>query len=630
MIKKVFFLILLSIVFNTYSQKKDRILLNIDGKPVYTSEFINIYNKNKDIIIDDDHKDVDQYLDLFIDFKLKLLDAYELKLDTTASFIAELNKYHRQLAEPYLQNEEEMSKLVKEAYERTKTQVDVSHILVLLSPDAAPVDTLKAYKKIDEAYQKVLSGIPFGEVAKAYSEDRSVKFNQGRLGYFSAFQMTYPFENAAYDTPVGKISKPFRTEFGYHILKVENKRKSPGQIEAALIFIKNKPGDSVYARSLIYDIYGKLRQGEAFENLAQKYSDDRSSAAKGGILPKFGTGKLIQPIDSIAFSIKNEGDYTKPFQSDYGWHILKLIKKYPVGSFEDLKNELTFRVRNSNRSVIIKRTLARDLESKLKITENKPVIDLINRNKYNNTDSKTVILSIEDMNYSLKDFNFFKRPFKNKSSREIYTDFKADKIVDYYKSHLEDYNLEFAKTLKEYKDGLLLFDLLQNHIWKKAEKDSAGLRKFFEKNIDQYQWKKRARILTANCTRMDKAENVRQLLIENKTPDEIKEAVNEGATIHVIFKELILEEDSNKLPADYKIVEGISKIYQEDNRHYTIFDVLEIYPAGPKKFEETKGQVLNDYQNYLEQEWVKTLRKEHHVTINKKALKKLKKTLAKK
>jgi peptidyl-prolyl cis-trans isomerase SurA len=378
---------------------------------------------------------------------------------------------------------------------------------------------------------------------------------------------------------------------------------------------------------LIDDIYSKLRQKEKFAYLAKKYSDDKSSAAKGGVLPKFSTGKLIQPLDSMAFSLKEEGDYTIPFKSDYGWHILKLIKKYPVKSYDELENELQYKVRNNNRSVIIKRSLAEELSTQFKITENEPVLDQIFKNDYSKADPKTTILSIEDLSYTIKDFNFYRKPIRNKSTREIYTDFKADKIIEYYKDHLEEYNKEFAKTIKEYQDGLLLFDLLQKNIWKKAETDSVGLEQFFNANIENYRWNTRFRTTTANCTRIEKAEKVRQLMTEGKTTEEIKDLVNEGATIHVIFHESILEENSNKLPKDFVPEKGISKIYQDDKNHYTIINVKEILPAGPKELKETKGQVVNDYQNYLEEKWVEQLRKEHKVIINKKALKKLKKTL---
>lgn len=625
--KNLLFLIGFFTLLNVYGQKKDLVLLTIDDKPVYTSEFIDVYNKNKEIIIDDQQKDVDEYLDLFIDFKLKLLQAYELKLDSSKNFQKEFTKYRDQLITPYLNNSEETDKLVREAYERTKTQVNVSHILVLVPLNAPPADTLKAYKKIESAYNKVKSGVPFADVALEYSEDNSVKVNKGNLGYFSAFQMTYPFEDVAYKTPEGEISKPLRTRFGYHILKTEDRRPSPGEVEVALIFIKNKPGDSVYARSLINDIYSKLNDKEEFAYLAKKYSDDKSSAAKGGVLPKFGTGKLIQPLDSMAFSLKNVGNYTIPFESKYGWHILKLIKKYPVKSFKELENELQYKVRNDNRSVIIKRSLADKISKELKITENKSVVDQIYKNDYSKIGEKTIILSIEDLNYTLKDFEFYKKPIRYKSNREIYKDFKTDKIIEYYKDHLEEYNKEFARTVKEYKDGLLLFDLLQEKIWKKAETDSTGLEQYYKSNIDKYQWNKRVHSTIANCTREDKAEKVKQLMSEGKTPGEIKDLVNEGAIIHVIFQESVLEENSKKLPDDFIFQKGISKIYQDGKGHFTIFDVKEILPAGPKKLNETKGQVLNDYQNYLEKEWVKQLRNEHKIIINKKALKKLKRTL---
>ncbi len=229
MINRVLLTVFLFVISIVNAQIKDEVLLTIDKKPVYTSEFIRVYQKNKDIIIDSNQKSVDDYLNMFIDFKLKLQYAYDLELDTTISFKNELSKYREQLILPYLVDNEVSELLVKEAYTRTIDEINVSHILIKVSVDASPSDTLNAYNKINEARNKVLSGVAFEQVAKEYSEDPSVKHNNGNLGYFSAFDMVYSFESTAYNTPVGEISKPFRTKFGYHILKINDKRSSKGR-----------------------------------------------------------------------------------------------------------------------------------------------------------------------------------------------------------------------------------------------------------------------------------------------------------------------------------------------------------------------------------------------------------------
>lgn len=608
------------------AQVKDEVLLTIDNKPVYTSEFIRVYQKNKDIIIESSQKGIDDYLEMFVDFKLKLQQAYDLELDTTVIFKNELTKYREQLVLPYLVDNESSKNLIREAYERSKEEVNVSHILVKVSVDSSPIDTLKAYNKINEARNKVLSGLPFEEVAKDYSEDTSVNHNNGNLGYFSAFDMVYPFENIAYNTHIGETSKPFRTQFGYHILKVNDKRLSKGEIEIAHIFVKNKDDDEEYANKQINELYQKLNQGEKFDYIAKNYSDDQSSAQKGGLLPKFSSGKLINPLDSIAFSLIDIGDISEPFSSNYGWHIIKLINKFPIKSYDELKQNLKQQIENGSRSIIIKKSLAEKLKKQYKIIEDKELLDQI----YNDKDqisSNRSLLIIEKDNYSVDEFNQYSNKIKNKTKKEIYSEFKTDKIIEYHKNHLEETNKDFSIILKEYSDGLLLFDLLQNNIWKKAEKDTLGLQQYFDKNIKNYYWKRRAKIIIATCNNYEKAVVVKNLMLKNKNVNEIKELVNEGATIHVLFNERIVEENSNKLPKQYLFQEGVSKIYNIDKSHFIIGNILAILPAGPKELNETKGQVLNDYQNYLEKEWVKELHKKYKVKIDENALQNLKQIL---
>ena len=626
MINRVLLTVFLFVISIVNAQIKDEVLLTIDKKPVYTSEFIRVYQKNKDIIIDSNQKSVDDYLNMFIDFKLKLQYAYDLELDTTISFKNELSKYREQLILPYLVDNEVSELLVKEAYTRTIDEINVSHILIKVSVDASPSDTLNAYNKINEARNKVLSGVAFEQVAKEYSEDPSVKHNNGNLGYFSAFDMVYSFESTAYNTPVGEISKPFRTKFGYHILKINDKRSSKGEIEIAHIFIKNKEDDFDYAKKQINELYKKLLQGEKFDYLAKNYSDDQSSAQKGGLLPKFSSGKLINPIDSIAFSMKDVGDISEPFSSNYGWHILKLTNKYPIKSYDELKQNLKQQIENGSRSIIIKKSLAKKLENDYKITEDKNLLNQIYNNDIPQNSQDKNLLTIEDENYTL---NEFKKSLNkdNETSKEIYTEYRTDKIIEYYKNHLEEINNDFAIIFKEYSDGLLLFDLLQNNIWDKAEKDSIGLQQYFNHNNKNYSWKKRAKIIIATCNNYDKAILVKDLMLKNKTIDEIKLLINEDATIHVLFNEGIVEEDSNKLPENYDFIKGVSKISKVDKNHFIIGNIIEILPAELKKLDETRGQVLNDYQNYLEQQWVKELHKRYKVEINKKALKSLKKEI---
>lgn len=607
------------------AQEKKEVLFTIDGEKTYSNEFIRVYQKNKDIVVDNVEKDFGDYFDLFLNFKLKLKEAHDIKLDTSSTYKSELIKYKEQLTVPYLQKQEITESLVKEAYQRTITEIRASHILIRLQPNATPKDTLLAYQKIIKARNKIINGAPFVEVANEFSDDSSVKKNKGDLGYFSAFSMVYAFENAAYNTKVGDISMPFRTKFGYHIVKVTDKRNARGELEVAHIMVKQNPKDSMYAKNKIFDIYNKLNQGDDFAKIAIEHSDDQSSAKKGGSLPRFGTGRMIKPFEDVAFNLKDIRDYSMPFKTDYGWHILKLLKKHPVKSYDKLYDELENKIKKGSRSRYVEKALAHDLSQKYAITENKGALSsFYNKNNKEMTSSNALIV-IENKTYTNKDFyNFFIKN-SDKNIDELYIDFKNKLIIDYYKNNLEYTNEEFANIYQEYKDGLLLFELMQKNIWQKAEKDSVGLLEYYNDNKEKYTWKKRANLTIASCTAKDKAELVRNYLVEGKTIDEIKKLVNEGATIHVLFSNGTLEEGNSKLPSKYLFALGVSQIYNDTNNNYTIIKVDKILPPSTKKLKETRGEVINDYQNYLEKQWIKNLHDSYSIKINKRNLKKLKK-----
>lgn len=605
-------------------QSDDKVLFSVDGADVYNEEFIRVYEKNKEIVMEDEPKSFDDYFDLFVDFKLKLMQARALKLDTLSSYQSDLAKYREQLIQPYLQNAEATEDLIKEAYNRTVEEVNASHILIRLDPDALPADTLKAYNRIIDVRSKIVNGQSFDSIARMYSEDPSVKRNNGELGYFSAFSMVYDFENAAYQTQTGAVSDPFRTQFGYHIVKVNSKRKSKGEVVVAHIMVKNDSTVLRGSKDKIDEIFYDLKQGKDFATIAKEQSDDLSSAQKGGVLPKFGTGRMIKPFEDIAFSMQKEGDFSEPFESDYGWHILKLIKKYPIPSYDELYPKLESKVKSGSRAGYVEKALAEKISADYKVITYKAglhrypkISDFKNRND--------TLLVIENEVYHADDFFNYASGFPKKNITDLFNDFSNKMIIDYYKDHLEENNKEFALTYKEYEEGLLLFELLQKEIWEKSEKDSIGLYSFFEANREKYIWKKRADLTIASCTQREKAEIVKDLLLQNMSIDSIKDAVNEGATIHVLFSKGKLEEGSSKLPDTFSMNLGVSDIFEEEAHEFVIIQVHKIIEPEKKKLKETRGEVINDYQNYLESQWVKELHETYQVKVNKRNFKELKK-----
>ena len=362
-----------------FAQTKE-VLFTIDNHPYYTDEFIRVYNKNLDLVKDDSQKDLDKYLDLFLGYKLKVEKANKIGLQNGTSYQNELKSYRNQLSKNYVNDSKVTNELVHEAYDRMQQEVRASHILVLVDEGASPQDTLKAYNKVLDVKKRLDAGEDFIKVAQQFSEDPSVKENNGDLGYFSAFRMVYPFENAAYKTKLGQISKPFRTRFGYHIIKVVDKRVNRGEVTVAHIMIlkQNDAAQNEKAKTTIDDIYKKIQQGESFESLAQQFSEDKSSSAKGGVLQRFGSGQLSsEEFENVAFELKDKNQISVPFQSQFGWHIVKLIEKHPVRTFDDMKFELEEKIRKDERSLLITNSLAKKLRAKYTFTKDSKLIATI-------------------------------------------------------------------------------------------------------------------------------------------------------------------------------------------------------------------------------------------------------------
>ncbi|RPE00830.1 peptidylprolyl isomerase [Aureibaculum marinum] len=606
------------------AQSKKDILFTVADTPVYTDEFVRVFNKNRDIVAEENKKSVEEYLELYINYKLKLKQAYALKYDTVSSFKNELNSYREQLIVPYLKDSKITESLIQEAYDRLKLEVNASHILVRVSKEAMPADTLKAYNKILEARMKVVNGQPFEEVAKEYSEDPSVKSNGGNLGYFTVFDMVYDFENAAYNTEIGKVSMPFKTQFGYHIVKVNDKRPSSGEVEVAHIVIKHNPQDSLYAKTKINEVYAKVKQGDPFNVLANKHSDDKVSAIKGGALPKFNANRMIKPFSDVAFSLKEVNDVSEPFKTNYGWHIVKLLKKHPIGDIETRRGELVQKTERNERSKKAGKSVVKKLMNSYNIsvdTNLKEAFIANNKSKLD-TNLDNAIFTINGEKTLLSDLvEYSKGRIKN---IDTFTNFLELKVLDYYKANLEKTDADFAFTMQEYKDGLLLFELLQNKVWKKAEMDTIGLKAFYRDNADKYMQNKRGDVIIASCTEEEKALLVKNLLEAGKSIKEIKSAVNEGPTIHVLFTNGILEENHRKYPKGFVLEDvGVSKVFKENTNNFVVVKTNKILPPEPMKFEKARGKVINDYQQQLENDWIAELKNRYPVKINKRVLKKV-------
>jgi peptidyl-prolyl cis-trans isomerase SurA len=481
--KLLFITAVFYVILPSFSQK-DSELFRINDAPIMVSEFKQMYEKNLTIAEDTEAKNIDSYLELFINYKLKVKEAYNLQLDTVKSYQRELESYKKELLEPYLYDTETLNALVKEAYNRTKNEIKASHILVRFPSEGLAVDTLFLRNKIVGYRNRILQGEDFKKVAKEVSEDPSVKINGGNLGYFKAFQMVYPFETAAYKTKVGEVSEPFKTKFGWHIVKVTDIRPSKGEFESAHILVRNSPK----SEAKIHSLYKLLESGKPFEEVAKEYSEDTNTAKIGGKLPRFGTGKMVDEFENNVRNLKEPGSYSKPFKTAYGWHIVKLIKNYSVPSFSEIKNELIRKVKQSKRIKISDRALLKKLMDKYQVKEYPEALTVFQKTKkeaLKKDELNVIVLSVNKKKFTQKDFLEFIK-LKNEAVTKNFKDFKKEVLLSYFKEDLFYTNLDYRNTLLEYKEGLLLFDLMQKKIWNKASKDTLGLKSFYIANKVKY------------------------------------------------------------------------------------------------------------------------------------------------
>ena len=614
--------------------KNEDILFTIEGDPVYASEFLRVYNKNLDLVKDETQKDIDGYLKLFINYKLKLKEAKALGLDEKTSYLREFESYKKQLSKNYLTNSEVTESLVKEAYDRLAFEVKASHILVRIDENASPKDTLAAYNEvlklrdrvISEGYEAVQKDVHNGKTI--FAED---------LGYFSAFKMVYDFENAAYNTKVGEVSMPFRTRFGFHIIKVFDKRASRGEVEVGHIMIKED-------ESKINEIYKRLEQGENFESLAKQFSEDKSSSSNGGKLKPFSGGELSsQKFEDVAFSLENENTYSKPFKSQFGWHIVKLYNKKQLEPFEEMKSNLEAKIKRDSRSQLISTSRLNNLKKQYDLSEEQPAlpyfISILNndflRGRWSlpdNFEAEKPLFKIKDKQLTYNDFGQYllksqRRSAGNKAFKDIVEDnykmFFENEVLKYEEENLETENEEYAQIVGEYRDGLLLFDLMENEIWNTTKKDSVALQNFYESHKEDYFFNERLDAVVASSAKKGNIKKVAKLLQKGDSIDSIKKAINTKDVINVSFTTGELDKDHQALPKDFEFKTGVSDVYKH-NDAYVVVKVNSVLPKTQKTFEEAKGKIISDYQVFKEDNWLKELAFKYVVNVDQNVLKNIK------
>ena len=655
--KTVLTLLLAVFALTINAQEKDPVLLKIGGKEVKLSEFNAIFNKNNSNAKVTDES-VQEYLDLYVKFKLKVREAEDLGYDTLPKFINELKGYRKQLAQPYLTDKKVTEDLIKEAYERMKQDIRASHILINVDKDASPSDTLAAYNKAIKARKKVVAGESFEKVAKEFSGDPSAKKNGGDLGYFSALHMVYPFESAAYNTKVGEVSLPVRTRFGYHIIKVVDKRTARGTIKVGHIMVKADRNDSLEVaaanKKKINEIYEKLTKEDAdFADLAKQFSDDKGSARKGGELPEFSAGKMVEEFENAAFNLTKDGDVSKPVQTDFGWHIVKRLSLKDLGSYEQLYSTIKAKVARDSRSNKSKDALLKKIKDDNGFVENikerNDFYKLITKDEYLTGTFKAEKTSKynklmfgfyakdgDKVEYTQTDFaNHLanQKIGKPKNGQEInvkaeinraYNKILETSAIEFKDSRLPKTSEEFRLLMQEYRDGILLFDLTDEKVWSKAVKDSAGLENFYNKNKNNYMWEERVDATIYTCENENVAKNVSKILKKKAkkgySNEDIIKMINTESQLSLKIDEGKYSKKDNDSVDKASWKKGSSSTIKTD-KSVVIVIVNNILEAEPKQLNEIKGLITSDYQSDLEKEWVKSLEAKYEVEVNKEVLK---------
>lgn len=609
-------------------------LFSINDKDVKVSEFVYLYNKNHQGKEGEFTKEkIEEYLRLFINFKLKVAEAESRGIDLKPEFIDELNTYKEELRKPFVAESDVLDKLVKEAYDRMKWEVKASHILINVQEHAPPPDTLVAFNKARAIRKRAMEGESFEKLARELSEDPSAKTNGGVLGYFSALQMVYPFEEAVYHLNVADISEPVRTKFGYHIIKLEDKRPSRGEVEVSHILVRGTGEDT---RRTIEEVYDQLKKNGGWNELCSQYSQDPGTKDNGGRLKPFGAGALASApqFEEVAFSMSTPGEISAPFQTSFGWHIIRFEKKILLPPFSELEEPLKRRVARDDRMSISKSAEVEKRKKELKYNESAETMSRLVgiadssliQGKWNAklsaTDKGFTLFSLGEKQYPLEKFAAFilkKQSPTNVSpsayAKQLYHQFVEESLSEMEDLKLQKANPEYRNLVNEYREGILLFSIMETEIWNKASEDTLGQRAYYNKNINSYTAGLRveARIFSSETKETINSAMAKVLAGDTLKSEDLKQ-----------FKSVtnMRSFEKGEHEAIDKISWTIGTHQTEANGMYYLVEVNNLIPPGNKKFEEVRASVISDYQDQLEKDWIVQLKNKYKVKINSKGKKK--------
>ena len=633
-------------------------LITLGDKKISAQEFMNTYEKNNvktDVL---DKKNIDEYLDLYIDFKLKVTEAEALKMDTIPSFVKELGNYRDQLAKPYFSNDDITEELMREAYDRMQYDMNAAHILIKCDAKALPADTLAAYNKAMKIRERILKGEDFSAVAVEMSDDPSARDmaeipgvrkayvgNRGELGYFTAFDMVYPFETGVYTTEVGEVSMPIRSDFGYHIIKVNSKTPALGLVTAAHIYLVAEPNATEEADSILrnkaYNIYNELMKDQnQWSDFVRKYSEDRGTISKNGKLSPFRVNQIVPEFITAVKNLK-AGEISEPIKTSFGYHIIRLVSNMPPSDYETEKVKLEEKVGRDMRGKISEEIAMNRIMKDNNFKENTKVKDeyitsidstlAMGMYQPEEIDSKKVLFTIGKETCKLEEFVDYivghqrRQGFLTSTAYayELYDAFLKAKVFAYEDASLEEKYPEFKTLVQEYHDGILLFSLMEEQVWNKAVEDTAGLNAYYERNKNNYMWNERVKAIVVTSNDKDNVEEITTLLSGDVAIDSVRTYFKNNEVQASARASFYQKGDNINVDAmEWK--EGALKVVESTVDNTTlIIKIVEVRPAEPKSFKEARGLVTSAYQTELERLWLQQLKEKYPVKVNQKVLEKV-------
>ncbi len=636
--KKLFLLVtFFSFLSTVYCQT----LFSYGSHAVSKNEFLRAYNKNKTATTNKEQA-LRDYLDLYIKFKLKVQAANDLHLDTLPALKSDLQNFRSQIEDNYLKDEKQVDALVNEAFNRSQNDIHTQHFYVLINDKMLPADTLKLYKAINATYEELKKGgTDYDEIVSEIKE-KIAPVQGNDLGWITVFTLPYEFENIVYGLQSGEVSKPYRSKNGWHIFKNEEQRPAFGKIKAAQILFAVPAGNinmRDHAKQLADSVYRALKSGADFGEMAKRYSDDRTTYMNGGIMPEFGIAKYDGGFEGIAFSLKKDSDISEPFQTEFGYHIIKRLSRSPVPANkndETYMHNLRQEVLNDSRIVIAKEKFVKEVLAKIGYKKNNSINEkdlwritdtfAISNKKITSgkVNEKTVLFSFNNAKVKVGDWMQYVRNVKNTyaaHAEQTYPDLLKNYVsvaaIENYRKRLQDFNPDFKYQLQEFKEGNMLFEIMERKVWNKASADSAGLEKYYEEHKIKYRWNASADAVLFSYANAGVAKNA-------------IEQINKGKSWNDLMKE-----NSSQIQADSGRYE-LSQIPVSGKTNFipglittpvinggdgtAIFSlIIKTYPENQQRsFADARGLVINDYQNFLEKKWIEELKKKYPVKVNEK------------